>query len=66
MNTGLTGVLLFLVQQPDIEKKLDEAPDDGYAIGVLIGSFLPFILLVIAAYMIYRYQKKRLNDNQFD
>ena len=52
-------VLLFLLQQPDIEKKIQEAPDKGYEIGVVIGTYLPFIVLVGIAYGIYYYQKKR-------
>ncbi len=59
-------MLLNILQQPEIENKLSEAPDEGYAIGVLIGSFLPFVLLVVAAYLIYRHQKKRMDDSQFD
>lgn len=53
--------LLFnsLLQQPDIEKKIQEAPDQAYEIGVVIGSYLPFVVLVIIAYLIYNYQKKR-------
>ena len=51
--------LLFLLQQPDIEKKMQEAPDKGYEIGVVIGTYLPFIVLVGIAYGIYYYQKKR-------
>ncbi|MEM1339352.1 MAG: hypothetical protein AAF634_07330 [Bacteroidota bacterium] len=52
-------VLLFLLQQPDIEKKMEEAPDKAYEIGVVIGSYLPFVVLVGVAYAIYYYQKKR-------
>ena len=59
----------LLFQQPDIDEKLSEAPDSGYAIGVLIGSLLPFAILAIAAYLIFRHYKKRMNDpdaNQLD
>ena len=51
--------LLFLLQQPDIEKKIEEAPDSAYETGVLIGTYLPFVVLVIIAYAIYYYTKKR-------
>ena len=51
--------LLFLLQQPDIEKKMQEAPDKGYEIGVVIGTYLPFVVLVGIAYGIYYYQKKK-------
>ncbi|MBT8258529.1 MAG: hypothetical protein KJO49_08660 [Bacteroidia bacterium] len=63
---GLTVLILNLIQDSDIEKKLDEAPDNAYSIGVLIGSLLPFILLVVAAYLIFRYQKRRMNEKEFD
>ncbi|NNL79641.1 MAG: hypothetical protein HKO67_04065 [Flavobacteriaceae bacterium] len=66
MMKGLTVLILNLIQDSDIEKKLDEAPDNAYSIGVLIGSLLPFILLVAAAYLIFRYQKRRMNEKEFD
>ena len=53
-------VFAFL-QQLDIEEKLQNAPDKGYEIGVFIGSMLPFVILVLIAYFIYRYNKKRIN-----
>ena len=56
MNTFL---FYFFTQQPDIEKKMEEAPDSAYEIGVVIGSYLPFVVLVIIAYAIYYYNKKR-------
>ena len=52
--------ILFLLQQPDIERKMEEAPDSAYEIGVVIGSYLPFVVLVIIAYLIYHYNKKRI------
>lgn len=51
--------ILFLLAQVDIEKKLQDAPNSAYSIGVFIGNMLPFIVLVIIAYLIYRYQKKK-------
>jgi len=51
--------ILFLIQQPNIDKKMEEAPDSAYEIGVVIGSYLPFVVLVIIAYLIYHYNKKR-------
>ncbi|MGV6845823.1 MAG: hypothetical protein ACWA42_06840 [Lutibacter sp.] len=50
---------LALLLQVDIDEKLKNAPDNGYAIGVVIGSYLPFVILVIAAYIIYYKTKKR-------
>ncbi|MBA4745430.1 MAG: hypothetical protein H2058_09230 [Muricauda sp.] len=51
-------VLLFLVQQSNIEKKMEEAPDSAYEIGVVIGSYLPFVVLAAIAYAIFYYTKK--------
>ena len=45
--------LILLLQQTNIEEKLKNSPDTGYQIGVLIGSFLPFVLLVGVAYWMY-------------
>lgn len=50
--------LLFL-QQIDIEEKLKNAPDERYQIGLIIGSFIPFIILVGLAYWMYYAAKKR-------
>lgn len=38
---------------------MEEAPDNAYEIGVVIGSYLPFVVLVGIAYAIYRYNKRR-------
>ena len=46
----------------DIEEKIANAPDRGYEIGVFIGAMLPFVVLVIIAYAIFKYNKKRLNN----
>jgi len=51
--------LIWLIQQSNIEKKMEEAPDSSYEIGVVIGSYLPFVALVAIAYAIYRYNKKK-------
>lgn len=54
---------LLLLQQPvDIDKKLENAPDGSYQIGVVIGTYLPFVLLIIVAYIMYNRAKKRNND----
>ena len=52
-----------LLVQVDIEEKINNAPDGSYEIGVFIGSMLPFVLLVVIAYLIYRYNKNKLNNN---
>ncbi len=43
----------------DIEKKIEEAPDSAYEIGVAIGTYLPFVVLILVAYAFYYYSKKR-------
>ncbi|WP_411894049.1 hypothetical protein [Winogradskyella sp. A2] len=54
--------LFFILQQVDIEQKINDAPDDNYSIGVFIGSMLPFIILVVIAYLIYRFNKNRIKE----
>lgn len=54
--------ILLLPLQVDIEKKLEEAPSGSYQIGVVIGTYLPFVLLVIIAYVLYNRAKKRNQD----
>jgi len=54
-------LLTSLIQDINIEEKIKNAPDDSYGIGVFIGSMLPFVVLVVIAYSIYRYNKNRIN-----
>ena len=56
-------VLTLLQTVEDIEEKIQNAPDSGYEIGIFIGSILPFVILVIIAYLIYRHNKKRLDKD---
>jgi len=51
--------LILLLQNADIEEKLKNAPDDRYQTGVIIGTYLPFVLLVGLAYLFYYMAKKR-------
>ena len=51
--------LIFFLQQANVEQKLKDAPDSQYQIGVLIGSFVPFIVLVGIAYVLYYRAKKK-------
>jgi len=55
---------LILLLQVDVEEKMKNAPDSGYEIGVVIGTYIPFVLLVIVAYFMYSKAKNRkdLND----
>jgi len=54
-------LLAALIQDSNIEEKIKEAPDGNYEIGIFIGSMVPFVVLVLIAYLIYRYNKKRIN-----
>ena len=54
---------ILLLQQTNIEEKLKNSPDEGYQIGVLIGSFLPFVLLLDMAYWMY-YRAKKADRNE--
>lgn len=51
--------IITLVQKVNIEEKLKNATDSGYQIGVVIGSFIPFVVLVLLAYWMYTSAKKR-------
>lgn len=55
--------LSSLIQDINIEEKINKAPDSSYEIGVFIGSMLPFVVLVGVAYFIYRYNKSRINKD---
>lgn len=50
--------LILPLLQVNVEEKLKSAPDGSYQIGVIIGSFLPFVLLVGVAYWMYYRAKK--------
>ncbi len=56
------NLIITLLQEVNIDEKLKEAPDNSYSIGVFIGSILPFVILVLIAYAIYRYNKNRIKD----
>ncbi len=51
--------LLIVLQVENIKEKIENAPDSSYEIGVAIGTYLPFALLVILAYIIYYRMKNR-------
>ncbi|MBG6060884.1 hypothetical protein IWX83_000658 [Flavobacterium sp. CG_9.1] len=51
--------ILTLVQQVNIEEKLKNATDNSYQIGIIIGSFIPFVVLIGLAYWMYTSAKKR-------
>ena len=52
-----------LIQQVNITDKVKHAPDESYQIGIVIGTFLPFVILVGIAYWMY-YRAKNRNDNE--
>ena len=54
--------LIRLFQKVNIEEKLKEAPDSSCRIGVFIGPLLPFVVLVVITYTIFRYNKNRIKD----
>jgi len=53
----MTNFILPLLQV-NVAEKLKDAPDGSYQIGVVIGSFLPFVLLVGVAYWMHYRAKK--------
>ena len=55
--------MIALIQDLNIEDKIKNAPDSSYEIGVFIGSMVPFVVLVILAYIMYNYSKKNNQDN---
>jgi hypothetical protein len=55
--------LLLLLQQPTIEEKIKNSPDNAYQLGVLIGSFLPLVVLAGLAYWMY-YRAKKSNRKE--
>lgn len=54
----MTIISLFL-QQTDVADKIKNAPDSSYQIGVVIGSFIPFVILIVIACWMYNRAKKR-------
>ena len=50
--------LILPLLQINVDQKIKNAPDSSYETGVLIGSFLPFVLLVGVAYWMYYRAKK--------
>lgn len=50
-------ILFFL--QINVEENIKNAPDKNYEIGVVIGTYLPFVILAALAYFIYYKAKNR-------
>ena len=56
----LYQILLLALQDPElIKKKMEQAPDKGYEIGVIIGTYLPFVLFIVFAYAVYYFVKNK-------
>lgn len=55
--------IISLIQKASIEEKLQNAPDSGYQTGIIIGSFIPFVVLVGLAYWMY-YKSKKRNEQE--
>ena len=51
--------IITLAQQINIAEKLKNATDNSYQTGVIIGSFVPFVILIGLAYWMYSSAKKR-------
>jgi hypothetical protein len=47
------------LQQVNVEEKINNAPNNNYEIGVVIGTYLPFVVLVLIAYLVYYKAKNR-------
>lgn len=55
-------LFIALQQIQNIQEKVKSAPDANYQIGVAIGSFLPFIILIAVAYIMYNKAKKQAKE----
>ena len=55
-------LLANILQDVNIEEKIKNAPDSSYEVGVFIGSMLPFVVLVVIAYLIYRHHKNKIKN----
>ena len=55
----MLNLFLILLFQIDIEEKMQNAPDKGYEIGVVIGTYLPFVILVVIAYLMFNRFKNK-------
>ncbi len=55
----MLATFIALLQQVNVEEKIKNAPNDNYQIGIVIGTYLPFVLLVLLAYFVYYRAKNR-------
>jgi uncharacterized BrkB/YihY/UPF0761 family membrane protein len=58
-------LLVFLQSNASqIEEKIKNAPDSSYEIGVVIGTYLPFVFLAGLAWLFYYFVKRKNKDKQ--
>ncbi len=55
----MLATFIAILQQVNVEEKMNNAPDSSYETGVVIGTYLPFVLLVLVAYFVYYKAKNR-------
>jgi len=55
----MKNIIIAILLQVDIEEKMQNAPDKGYEIGVVIGTYLPFVILVVIAYLMFNRFKNK-------
>lgn len=55
-------MISLLLKSMETENNLKYAYDSGYEIWVLIGSYLPFFILVFMAYLMYNSFKNKKNE----
>lgn len=53
----MNSLIIFL--QANIDEKLKNAPDSNYQTGIIIGSFIPFVVFAGLAYYMYYRSKNR-------
>ncbi len=57
---NLYQIIFFGLQNAEqIKEKIDKAPNQGYEIGVVIGTYLPFLFFIAFAYIAYYIIKKK-------
>ncbi len=58
---NIFNIIILGLQQgtEQIKDKIENAPNGGYEIGVVIGTYIPFVLFIIIAYIIYFKAKNR-------
>lgn len=63
MNQLIVFLLQNGISEKAMQEKLDNAPK-SYQIAHLVGSYLPYILLIVVAYLMYRSAKNSQNPEK--